>query len=260
MPKRQTPMPVPAPPMPANVPQPIGVPDDYLAPLPASSPADSPALVGAGLGGLISSGGGPAIVRPEFFEGDEYSFVYGMTPAQLAALQAQLTSVGLLDPDSYSPGFVGGGNDPTLAAVQVVMSYANRAGYRTVADALRAYEAGGYGAVGSQGYQGAAGERLAAPVSNADDLREVFRAAVIEKLGTGWSEAQINALVEDYQAHERAYNSQVAAGETAPEEQLPSAETFAMNAAKSADPVAAQGQEFLGAANALTGMLGRWAG
>ena len=35
------------------------------------------------------------------------------SPAEIAALQAQLTAVGLLDPDSYAPGFVGGGNDPT---------------------------------------------------------------------------------------------------------------------------------------------------
>ena len=257
MPRRQAPMPIPVPAAtPASqMPQPIGVPADYIAPSGPVTPEESIGLTAAGLGILIG-----APVAPTFFEGSEYSFVYGMRPDALAALQAQLSQIGLLDPDSYSPGFAGGGNDPTLEAIRVVMSFANRAGYRTVTDALRAYEQGGFGAVGSQGYQGAASQRMAAPVSNPDDLRAVFRAAVIDTLGTGWSEAQINAMVEDYQAHERAYNSQVAAGETAPEEQLPSAETFAVNAAKAEAPVDAQGQDFLGAAGALTSMLGRWTG
>lgn len=236
---------------------PIGVPDGYIAPPPRMSTEDT---IRAADAGVTWTGSIP--VAPSFFEGDEVGFLFSLRPDAVAALQSQLTAAGLLDPEAYQPGFVGGAsNDPTVSAIQVVMSYANRAGYRTVTDALRAYTSSGFGAVGAQGYGGGAGaKRLPAPVSNPDDLKGVFRAAVIDTLGTGWSDGQINAMVADYQAHERAYNSQVAAGESAPEVQLPSAETFAVTAAKAADPTGAQGQEFLEAGNALQSMLGRWSG
>jgi hypothetical protein len=254
MPRRQsTPIPTPLPAAPVDAPSPLGVPDDYFV-TPQTTPQESTGMVAAGLGGIL---GLP--IGATFFEGAEYSFVYGMRPAELAALQAQLTAVGLLDPDTYSPGFAGGGNDPTLDAIRVVMSFANRAGYRTVTDALRAYEEGGFGAVGSEGYQGAANARMAAPVSNPDDLKRVFRAAVIDTLGAGWSEGDINAMVADYQAHERSFNQRAAAGE-AIDEQVASPETFAIEAAAAADPTAAQGQDFLEVANSLSGMLGRWSG
>lgn len=201
----------------------------------------------------VEMGGGQRLTEPTFEEGAEF-MVFTMTPAQLAALQRQLEQAGLLEPGSYSPGFVGP-TDPTLDAVRVIMGFANQAGFRQIDDALRAYMQSGMPAVTAAQRAGEA--PLPAPVSNPDDLRRVFKAAVIDTLGQGWSEAQINAMVEDYQAHERAYNASAAAGE-AIEEQLPSAETFAMNQAKAAAPVEAQGQEFLGAANALTSMLGRW--
>ena len=251
MPRRQTSPPPTIDPQQPEGPAPIGVPEGYTAIIEYTD--DMPIYP-------TSGGSRGRLVPPTFYEGDEYTFVYGMTPAELAALQSQLTAVGLLDPDTYSPGFVGGGNDPTLQAIQVVMSYANRAGYRSVTDALRAYEEGGYGAVGSQGYQDSqAAARMPAPVSNPDDLKRVFRAAVIDTLGVGWSEDDINAMVADYQVHERSFNQRAAAGE-AIEEQVASPETFAVDRAVAADPTAAQGQDFLEVANSLSGMLGRWSG
>ena len=201
-------------------------------------------------------------VTPQFQEGDEYRY-YGASPQEIARLQAALTAAGLLDPDDYAPGFIGGAdNDPTIGAIRTIMGFANRAGFTTVEDALRAYVTSGYGEVGARDYEAARGAaaRLPAPVSNADDLRRVFRSAVIETLGTGWSEQQIEGLVANYQAAERGFNAQVAAGESLPEMQLPTPETFAIEQARTADPTGAQTQEFLGAADQFNQIIGRWSG
>lgn len=270
MPRNQNPMPTVDPPSSGgSALSPIGVPSEVLLGIDESgSPVTQPyltnyqdtAVYSGGRGATVPGSGGRGL--PTFYEGDEVAYVYGMNSRSLALFQQQLTQAGLLDPASYSPGFVGGGNDPTLAAVQLIMGFANRAGYRTVSDAVRAYINGGFGAVGSQDYEAArkaASRPMPAPVSNADDLKRVFRAAVIDTLGTGWSEGDINAMVANYQAQERAFNSRAAAGE-AIDEQLAAPETFAIQQATAKDPTSAQGQEFLAAANDLQSMLGRWSG
>lgn len=194
-------------------------------------------------------------VKPRFVEGAELSY-YSMPPDQIARIQAQLVQAGLLDPDGYQPGFIGGAtNDPTIAGLRTVMSFANRAGYSSVTAALQAYIASGYGDLVRE--QGGEQERLPAPVSNADDLRRVFKAAVIDTLGQGWSQDQIDAMVDNYQAAERAFNAAAAAGE-AIDQQVATPETFAVNAAKAADPLGAQSAEFLDVGNQLMSMLGGW--
>lgn len=242
-------------------PGPIGVPGEILGPDGTGVPwmtryQETGGVYSAGRG---TSVGGPTYGAPTFYEGDEVGWVYRMNPENLALFQQQLTAAGVLDPATYRPGAPG---DSTVEAVHRMMAYANAAGYRTVSDAIRAYTQQN-GGLGSEDYKAnveARNRPLPAPVSNADELRSVFRAAVIDTLGTGWSEERINAMVADYQAHERAYNAQAVSGEANPEEQMASAETFARNAAVEADPTAAQGQQFLGAANALTSMLGKWTG
>ena len=255
-----------------NTPAPIGVPEYVLGPDGQPIPYYATREVTQDYGYEVRRPGTTGLtyqpqnitrtqaIPPSFFEGDDIGFLFSLRPDALAALQSQLTQAGLLDPDSYQPGFVGGAsNDPTVQAIQVVMSYGNRAGYKSVSDALSAYVASGFGAVGSKGYDASQNARLAAPVSNADDLRRVFRAAVIDTLGTGWSEGQIDAMISDYQAHERAYNQHVAAGE-AVDESLATPETFAVDTATTADPTSAQSQQFLEAAGNLSSMLGRWSG
>lgn len=258
------PMPVPTPQQDVSLPGPIGVPETVLGPngepVPFYAERKRPLRPSGWPTWQGSRAREPERVAPTFYEGDEVTFLFSMTPAALAQLQAQLSSAGLLDPDTYQPGFVGGAsNDPTMEAVRVVMSYGNRAGYRSFTDAMRSYVESGFGAVGSRDYAGAEEARLAAPVSNPDDLKRVFRAAVIDTLGAGWSERDIDAMVADYQAHERAYNERVAQGEPI-DEQMATPETFAEQRATAADPTGAQSQDFLEAANSLQSMLGRWAG
>src|SRR5690606_22676073 len=191
---------------------------------------------------------------PTFYDGSEVSFVFAMQTPDLVALQRQLAQAGLLDPD-----LVGGPPpDETLSARRTIMTYANRRGFTSFTDALRDYLAQWSNTEASRsGGRGAAGGRLPAPVSNADDLRRVFKAAIIDTLGQGWDEARINALVADYQAHERAFNNAIAAGE-APDEQVASPETFALEAARQQDPTGAAAQDFLGVGNELLDMMGRW--
>lgn len=194
-------------------------------------------------------------IPPTFEEGTEYA-IYRRPPEQIAALQADLVRAGLLDEESYRPGFVGGGvDDPTLVAVRLVMSYANRAGYTRLEDAMRAYIAAGYGELDDRD----TAARLPAPVSNADDLRQVFRAAVIDSLGQGWSQDQIDGLVDVYQAAERRFNAAVAAGEPI-DEQIANPDTFARQQARAADPMGSASQDFLGVGNQLMSMLGGWSG
>lgn len=240
-----------------NEPQPIGVPFGYTV------ERRRPTW---GVPSFARRGSDFTSTGARYVEGAELE-VYAMGDQQRAMLQQSLIRAGLLDPeDVVSFGQVGphysGNPDPTVAAFRAVLAYANQAGYERWQDALGALATNGYGA-GQNAARDAAGGagRLPAPVSNADDLHRVFRAAVIDTLGQGWSDAQIDGMVQQYQAAERGFNAQAAAATEpgqVPAEGLPSPETFARNAATQADPTGAQAQGFLGAANQFFSLIGQW--
>lgn len=200
------------------------------------------------------------LVPARFREGDQY-FIYSMTPEQVAALQDRLIAAGLLPPSAVtSRGFVGpADSDPTFAAYEELLAFANQAGYASPTQALDALR--------KTPVQPAGRAHLPPQTSNPDDLRRVFRAAVIDTLGQGWSEDQINGMVDAYQSLEIEHanraagmQDQVALGVTpgGTLEAPPSPETFAVNQAREADPVGAQASDFLGAANLFQSLLGQW--
>lgn len=217
------------------------------------------------------------VVPPRYMDGDQFD-IYSMTPQRISYLQRSLVQAGLLDPQELqSYGFVGpAGDDPTFAAYEQAMMFANQAGYTTVDQALVALQSGRYG-TGPGGRRtpqgGGGGGRLPAQISNADDLRRVFKATVIDTLGQGWDEDRIDSMVAAYQAIERgqveaAEQMALRAGEASAAsgqfvssgtlEAPPSPETFAAQFARGQDPTGAQANDFLGAANQFLGLLGQW--
>jgi hypothetical protein len=103
---------------------------------------------------------------------------------------------------------------------------------------------------------GGAGEAYQAPplelrTHSKDDLRRVFRASVIDKLGEGWSQAAIDELVDAYnwkeiQVQKDAYDQAVAldrqafaggpGGGTIVQEDVPDPETFIEDQMRKKDP------------------------
>lgn len=222
-------------------------------------------------------------VSARYREGDQYG-IYSMTPDEIAAMQRGLVRAGLLDPDDIQAfGYVGpagtrGTGDATYWAYTSLLEFANQAGYSTASEALRALQTHGYGTgpggtIGGARSGGGGGGGLPARVSNADDLRRVFRASVIDTLGEGWTESQIDAMVQTYQAMERGQVAQAeqmaldaarqseATGEFVSSgtlEELPDPATFAADQARQRDPAGAQARDFLGVANQFYSLLGEW--
>lgn len=214
---------------------------------------------------------------PQFRDGDQYD-IYSFTPQRLSYLQRSLVAAGLLDPEDIEAyGYVGpAGTDSTFDAYERAMEFANQAGYDTVDQALISLQSGRYG-TGPGGTRGQAagsgGGRLPSQISNSDDLRRVFRAAVIDELGRGWDDGRIDAMVNTYQAMERGQVDQAEAIARAAAERsevtgedvssgtiegLPDPSTFAVNYARQQDPTGAQATDFLGAANTFFSLLGQW--
>jgi hypothetical protein len=169
---------------------------------------------------------------PRYFEGMEYKPASAPVE-EIIEKQRLMVIAGLLSP---SEGFMLGVWDPTtVKAYRTLLEYANQAGLNADAALRRFAESPGM-VGGSDGEGGGAGgqwgidpetgefvpieETFVAPpmevrTHNKDDLRRVFRAAVINMLGEGWTEAQINELVDAYNWKEiglqaEAYRDEVA--------------------------------------------------
>lgn len=261
MPRRQQPPPAPV--FPELTPE-VDLPDYIGVPGGFQQRVDMPARTrnpGIGQPGMVTEEDPYSYMRdPTYLEGSELA-IYGMPAPQLAALQRQLERAGLLEPGDYNPGsLTGDAGDVTVSAFTHLLAYANRAGFQSYEAALRKLTSFPLppNQLEDRARQARAESRLPS-VSNPDDLRRVFRSAVINELGTGWSERQIDDLVAAYQAREMqygAYNNPtpvpgVAETNVAP----PNPETFAANAARAFDPGAATGQDFLGVANQFFQLL-----
>lgn len=206
------------------------VPDDYTV-LTRRHPSSFEGMSPRGIEGWASQGAGPGspVERgPRYRDGDE------MKPAgkgrdAIMEIQTALRLAGYLEMDIYvAPG---AWDKPTMAAYKQLLAEANYAGLTASAMLRdRAMSAAiGQGPEGSgpghwefdptTGTNVWVEDPFAAPplqlrTTSKDDLRAVFRASVRDRLGQGWSDGEIDELVDAYNWQEirlqtEAYNSEV---------------------------------------------------
>lgn len=238
----------PPPPVTGEGPQPIGVPQGYTVPVPVTNPVQ-----------LREGSGGSTIQRPTYFDGDDW-LPSSYSAVEIFQMQTALAKVGLLR-GTWSGGYW---DDSTRKAYRELLGMANARGSRN-ADTLlnemltQSQELGGAlftvdenGNVvmtrpGSQDQRAPLVTRTTDPAA----LRNVFRRSVIELLGEGWSEDQINGMVKSYndmevQRQTAAYNAQETGGSI---QDIPSPESFIESQVQAKDPIGVQANEALGFAS-----------
>lgn len=257
----------------------VGVPDDYTAVRPMQEnphyyPSGFSYTTGRYGAGAAPSEQGRYEQKPRYRDGDEWKPAnLPGGPEAIAELQRQLVNAGYLSGRFQ----LGRWDPPSVAAYKDLLSEANASGL-DAETALRRFGTGpvlnagrGGGGSGGGGVGGGQivgfdenGNPIYAPfqapplelkTTNKDDLRRVFRQAVIDKLGEGWDQAKINELVDAYnwkeiQVQKGAYDQQVAAmradyeGTQGPDVissvDVPSPETFLDTQLQERDPVGYQ--------------------
>lgn len=193
---------------------------------------------------------------PTYFNGDEY------IPANFPAtsiwlIQQQLAKVGLLRGNFSKQVW-----DPTTRnAYKQLLALANAQGIN--AEQALTQMMNNVGEVGTEGGGGQyttdengniipVGGSQAAPLvtrtSDPTQLRQLFRKAVIEQLGEGWSQDKINAMVAAYNQIEiskqtQANAMQQGAGGTISD--IPSPESFIQGQVEAQDPIGVQTHQAL---------------
>lgn len=215
-------------------PRPIGVPPGYYADRTtelAEQQARTP---------NVRIPGQPTRIPPRYFEGDDWSPA-SFPPERLIQLQRAMIDAGLIDPDS--PIHIGVWDEISRDGYRKLLAFANAAGLDRVAALNRWKET-----QDQFGTTGPAIPPLQVKLSNPDDLKRVFRAAVIDQLGQAWDEGKLDSMVASYQDKERqfqteAYNLQVGnEGQGLPGTVVsaPDASTFVESEIESEDPTGAQ--------------------
>jgi hypothetical protein len=198
---------------------------------------------------------------PRYFDGHE-ALPANLPPHNIAALQRLLVDAGLLKNPRW--GFW----DPVSQdAYKAALADANAKG-TDVATVLTTYaEAAAIGEAETRGPF--VPEPLIFETTNKQDLHKVFRSAVIEQLGKGWTQEQIAELVDAYNwkevqvqndlqmAQRRAAEAEWY-GQAPPDEQItvgsvPAPETFIEDMIRQRDPEGYQENQGLGL---LMGILG----
>lgn len=197
---------------------------------------------------------------PRYFDGAQW-LPASLPPADIRALQLRMVAAGLAKSGELQLGIW---DMASVSAYQKLLAFANASG-SDVASALNRWQQ----AHSETPDAGAAARApLVVKLSNPDDLAAVFRKAVIDQLGQGWSSDKINSMVSAYQQQERETQQQQYAmtgfgsstepgpgGEiTAP----PDPTTFAVDQARQADPGLAQEHDELGVLGNFRQMLGGW--
>jgi hypothetical protein len=223
------------------------------------------------------------IGTPRYFVDDEVRPA-GRTTDEIIDMQRRLAVAGFLTEDVD----LGAWDASTTAAYKRLLEYANAVGmdadtalYHYARNRVGTAEIGGGGGGGEDGGGGGGGgggrgggfrfnpetgqfeevvdqgfvpPPLTIRTTNKDDLRRVFRAAVINSLGQGWSQAEINELVDAYNWMEikrdrdtweqetaigRAdfMGERTTGGEVVTETAVPDPETFIEEEARRRDPM-----------------------
>jgi hypothetical protein len=197
---------------------PIGVPEDYRVDV----PEDSPVIARGEVPGSTRS------VGPQYYEGDEWEPA-GLSPTSIRDIQQAMFEAGLLD-----SGFrIGVWDGVSAGAYADVLAYANAAGISAQQALVRMAATGEFNPE-------EAPPPLVVQRTNPEDLRRVFRATIINELGQGWSQEQINRMVASYhQAEEAAYRQEremQVEGRSGSFNAPPSPEAFAEAEAMRVDP------------------------
>lgn len=202
-------------------------------------------------------------VPARYFEGDDWQPA-GWPPDQIADLQRALIAAGLIDPKAtISLGYY---DITTRTAYRELLTTANASGMdrsQALQMALTAPRQG-------PGIKETPRQPLVMKLSNPDDLRAVFRKAIIDELGQGWSSDQIDQMVTDYQARETEVQQQQyamtgfgSATEPGPGGTLtppPSPDVYAAAKAREQDPELAQEHDALGFVGQFNDLVGKWGG
>lgn len=235
---------------------PIGVPSDYSTrPYSDISPRQRDIMAGYGMDvpergkqTSVSSGKGGDDKWP-YFDGDEY-FPGQLAPESIAALQRQMAQLGLLPPNARFR--LGVWDATSQKAYRALLAYANQQGM-SYKQALNHFSSTGanftvdeFGNIVPMGDAGS--EPLPTRTTDPEELRLVFRKAVIDTLGQGWDDSKIDSMVRSYNDIEvkqqlAAYDAELTGGNVV---SVPSPEAFAVTQATTEDPAGAQGEEMLG--------------
>lgn len=240
-------------------PNPIGVPNDYTVERFQASREEAGDIRFRRRPGYTTN------VGPIYFDGDEW-IPANWTSEQIWTLQQALARVGLLS-GSFTRNVW---DTSTRNAYKGLLGLANSMGLdadRTLQELLNTAgdEEGVRYTVDENGnvVPTTAGEVVPPLVTKTTDptaLRSVFRKAVIESLGEGWSQEEINKMVAAYNNVEilhqtKAYNMDVA-GEGGNINTIPDPGSFAENYIAEKDPMGAQTQEGLGFVNEFMDLIG----
>lgn len=193
-------------------------------------------------------------IPPSYFDGDEY--IPANWPAdQIFQLQQALGRVGLLT-GTFTPHTW---DQSTRNAYKELLALANAQGIdanRALGELLRtsSAEKGGQYKVDEFGNIVPVGQEQGPPplVTRTTDpaqLRTTFRKAVIETLGEGWSQEEINKMVAAYnqveiQRQTQAYNMDIN-GTAGNVQEIPSPEAFIEEQITKKDPVGVQTNDAL---------------
>ncbi len=189
--------------------KPFGVDPDYRVATvhPAAGRLPGPGSSAAALEAAARGAGPPAVIErgPRYFSGHELA-PNRLDPASIRELQADLVRAGLLT------RFRAGIWDPaSVKAYGTLLEMANQYGLTDEAMLAQLVAAGGpvdFGG-GVSGAGGGAGLPQMV-TTNRDDLRRLFRQTVIDRLGKGWTQEQIDELVDAYQWQEIRVQQQAA--------------------------------------------------
>lgn len=212
--------------------EPFGVREDYRAAIPGGTHYDAGLGQHPSAGARATAGNVPheAYTRgPRYFDGDETKPA-NLHPAHITSIQKAMVNAGLLKSHHVTGIWDVNSSD----AYKDVLSVANRQGItdrmalqQMSAAGLESGAAGGAGGGEGGGIIGydAEGNPIYAPfqapappplrTTNKKDLAGIFRRAVIDIKGEGWSQEQINELVDAYNWKEIAvqtdlYQDQIA--------------------------------------------------
>lgn len=241
---------------PTQGPSAIGVPPGYRT---SEMMAPAPRRPGE----VTGEAGGYRVWRsPLYFDGDELT-PSQMSPDQIADLQRQMVAAGLIRPGQRVG--VGVWDDTSIDGFYRLLAYANQSGI-TWQSALKKIQSGSQGAfeVDENGNLvpagGGASTQIPTRTTPSEELTQVFRRAVIDTLGQGWSEEQIASMVSSYQGMEidRQRQAIAAEGTTQNIEGVPSPEAFAISQAQQADPGRAQAETGLDYLNQFMSLVGKW--
>lgn len=198
-------------------------------------------------------------VPPRYFSGAEW-LPGSLPPDKIAALQKGMVQAGLLKPGQAQLGIW----DPaSVNAYQNLLAFANSSGLDAQTALMRWQSAHT-----QTGDTGTPHQPLVVQLTNPDDLKQVFRKAVIDTLGQGWTSDQLDQMVNTYQgmqrsAQEQQYQMTGSGSSTDPGQggtitAPPDPTTFATQQAQQQNPNLAQEHSALGFVDQFKQLVGQY--